>query len=231
MSIDMPALKSIRIFISYSSKDKKTVGSLKDSLEKIGFEVFLAHEDIKPSSEWQTEIVRNLKKCDIFIPFLSKKFKTSKWTDQEIGMAFVEGKFVIPLQVDRPPYGFIEKYQSQKLCKSKGELDFDETAKEITKIIVNAKRFKNDMKEFVISNLLNSQHWHEAKARVIFLEYFDTFSVKEVNRIVDGAIKNFEIHAEFTSERVLKRFIDKYQKVIKPRENYKKLKNLLERRF
>lgn len=227
MSVSIPALKSIRIFFSYSSKDKKTVGSLKDSLEKIGFKVFLAHEDIKPSLEWQNEIVRNLKKCNIFLPFLSKNFGNSKWTDQETGMAIAHGKFIIPLQVDVSPYGFIGKYQSQKLYKSpEGELDFDKTAEEITKIIINDKKFRSDMKEFVISNLINSLHYREANARVKFLEYFEKFTKKEVNRICEGAINNGEIYGAFGAQRVLRKFIDKYRRVIKS-ENYEMLKELL----
>ena len=227
MSVSIPALKSIRIFFSYSSEDKKTVGSLKDALEKIGFEVFLAHEDIKPGLEWSDEIVRNLKRCDIFIPFLTKKFKNSEWTDQETGMAIAGGKFIIPLQVDMPPYGFIGKYQSQKLCKTpEGELDFDKTTEEITKIIINDERFRSGMKEFVISNLIDSRHYREANARVKLLKYFEEFTDDEVNRIVEGAINNNEIYEAFTAQRILRQFIDKHQKVIEP-ENYEKLKELL----
>jgi len=229
MSVSIPALKSIRIFISYSSEDKKTVGSLKDSLEKIGFEVFLAHEDIKSGSEWEKEIIRNLERCDIFIPFLSKNFESSEWTDQETGVAIANNMLIIPLQVDILPYGFIGKYQAQKLSKSfKGELDFDETAKEITKTIINDKRFGSDMKEFVISSLINSKHWHEANVRVTFLEYFEELTVEEVNRIVDGAINNLEIYGAFKAQSVLGEFIEKYKKIIPP-DNYTKLKELLKR--
>jgi hypothetical protein len=227
MSVSIPALKSIRIFVSYSSEDKKIVGSLKDSLEKIGFEVFLAHEDIKPGLEWPDEIVRNLKSCHIFVPFLTKNFGNSEWTDQETGMAFADGKLIISLQVDVPPYGFIGKKQGLKICKTlEGELDFDRTAEEITKIIINDEKFRSGMKEFVISNLINSQYYREANARVIFLEYFEEFTDEEVNRICEGAINSNEICGAFTAQRVLREFIDKYRKVIKP-GNYETLKEAL----
>ncbi|HIH44794.1 MAG TPA: toll/interleukin-1 receptor domain-containing protein, partial [Candidatus Methanoperedenaceae archaeon] len=64
-------IKSLRIFLSYSTNDKVIAGSLKTLLELMGFEVFLAHEDIEPSVEWQEEIKDNLDKCDIFIPLLT----------------------------------------------------------------------------------------------------------------------------------------------------------------
>lgn len=196
-------------------------------MEKIGFEVFLAHEDIKPSLEWQNEIIRNLKRCDIFIPFLSKNFENSEWTDQETGMVIADGKFIIPLQVDAPPYGFIGKYQSQKLYKSsRGELDFDKTAEEITKIIINDERFRSDMKEFVINGLINSMSYYEANARVKLLKFFNKFTNREVNKICESAINNNQIYGAFDAQRILGEFIDKHKKVIKS-ENYKKLKKLL----
>jgi hypothetical protein len=36
----------IEIFISYSNKDKVLAGEIKTQLEVMGFNVFLAHEDI-----------------------------------------------------------------------------------------------------------------------------------------------------------------------------------------
>lgn len=106
--------KSLLIFLSYSSDDKDIIGQLKGYLEEYGFDVFVAHEDIEPSSEWEKEIIKNLKNCHMFIPYLTNNFRKSKWTDQEIGMAVIRDKLIIPLQVELLPYGFISKYQSLK---------------------------------------------------------------------------------------------------------------------
>ncbi len=108
-------MNSLRIFFSYSIDDKKIVGMLKKQLEFMGFEVFLAHDDIEPSAEWQDEIIKNLKSCDVFIPLLTKSFRESKFTDQETGIAVATDKFIISLQVDFPPYGFIGKKQGLKI--------------------------------------------------------------------------------------------------------------------
>ena len=80
--------KTIRIFVSYSSSNKRLAGEIKDSLKKYGLSVFLAHEDIQPTHEWQNEISNNLNGCDVFIPILTRSLRNSEWTDQEIGMAF-----------------------------------------------------------------------------------------------------------------------------------------------
>ena len=50
---------------------KEIVGKLKNRLELIGFEVFIAHEDISPCIKWWEEIIKNLKRCDVFIPLLT----------------------------------------------------------------------------------------------------------------------------------------------------------------
>jgi hypothetical protein len=134
------------IWIScYSNKDRKAVASLKRCLEGIGFEVFVAHEDMEPRTEWKNEILMNLQTSDVFVPFLPKHFRRSKWVDQETRIAFASSKLIVPLQVDILPYGFIGKYQALKICKaSEGESDFDlnETASKITSAIANDGRFK-----------------------------------------------------------------------------------------
>ena len=107
--------RTIRMFLSYSHKEKELAGEIKENLEAGGFEVFLAHEDIEPSSEWQEEIIRNLKNCDIFIPIVSENFKESEWTDQESGIAFAEEKMIIPINLNLVPYGFIGKFQALKV--------------------------------------------------------------------------------------------------------------------
>lgn len=222
----LPMLKSVRIFISYSSEDRKTVGSLKESLEKLGFEVFIAHDDIKPRSEWQEEITRNLKRCDVFTPYLSKDFKNSKWTDQETGIAIAGGKLIISLQVDIPPYGFIGKYQSLKICrKNESGFDFDETAEKIANIIISDKKFKENMKEFAISALLSSGDFIEANTRVKLLKHFE-YTDEEINRICEGVLNNSQIYGAFTAQSVLKNIVKKYRDVIKP-EIYKEITEAL----
>ncbi len=66
---------TLRIFLSYSHIDRHLAGNIKTALENIWLSVFLAHEDIKPSLEWQETIYRELKECDIFIPIISENFK------------------------------------------------------------------------------------------------------------------------------------------------------------
>ena len=101
----------IKVFLSYHHKDRRTAGRVKEYLSPLGMDVFLAHEDLEPSSEWQKEILKGLKGCGVFIPLLTKNFRSSLWTDQETGIAFASNKTILPLKVSADPYGFIGKVQ------------------------------------------------------------------------------------------------------------------------
>ena len=75
------------IFLSYATDDRRLAGGIKDGVEVYGFRVFLAHEDLVPSEEWQQRIRAELRRCDVFIPLISENFRPSDWTDQEAGYA------------------------------------------------------------------------------------------------------------------------------------------------
>lgn len=107
---DFPPLA---IFISYSKKDAdEMAGDLKRTLEAMGCEVFVAHDDILPGSSWQDDIDTALRTCEVFLPLLTQGFAESDWTDQEVGVAVATGKFIVPLKVTMNPYGFIGRLQA-----------------------------------------------------------------------------------------------------------------------
>lgn len=106
----------LKLFISYSSKDKHLVGDLKLLLESYcGYEVFVAHDDVIGGTIFSEEIIRYITDCDVFVPFLSEAFKESDFTDQETGLALGLKKVIIPIKSGMNPYGFINKYQALTL--------------------------------------------------------------------------------------------------------------------
>ena len=102
--------KPVQLFLSYSVKDKEFATDLKDELERLGPVVFLAHQDISPSLEWQSTILKKLKTIDVFIPIVTNKFLESYWTDQESGVALAYNRFILPAAIDQMPYGFIGRF-------------------------------------------------------------------------------------------------------------------------
>ncbi|MFH2037311.1 MAG: toll/interleukin-1 receptor domain-containing protein [Candidatus Zixiibacteriota bacterium] len=111
-----------KIFLSYNTKDKVLAGNIKTELVKLGYDVFLAHEDINPSDEWLDKILIELKERNIFIPIITPNFQTSKWTDQESGQAMAYGKLIIPLLTKKSPHGFLSRIQGEWLHEDNLEL-------------------------------------------------------------------------------------------------------------
>lgn len=64
---------------------KKEAAALKDSLSIYGISCFVAHMDIHPTKEWQSEIENALSSMDSLVALMTKDFHNSLWTDQEIG--------------------------------------------------------------------------------------------------------------------------------------------------
>lgn len=103
----------INAFIGHSARQKVLAGRFKVCLVNYcGYDSFLAHEDIPGSALWEEEIIKGIENADFFIPLLSEEFKSSNFTDQEIGIAVALKKKIIPIMLDDiNPYGFINKYQ------------------------------------------------------------------------------------------------------------------------
>ena len=102
----------VRVFISHKAEYKVLANDVKSSFRNYGFASFVAHEDIEPMLEWQSEIERALFSMDLFVALLTDKFNESNWTDQEIGVAIGRQVPVIPVRIGQDPYGFIGKYQA-----------------------------------------------------------------------------------------------------------------------
>jgi hypothetical protein len=213
-------MDSLRIFFSYSTDDKNIVGRLKEQLEFQGFEVFLAHDDIKPSVEWQYDIIKNLKSCDIYIPLLTKSFRESDWTNQETGMAVAADRFIVALQVDFPPYGFIGKNQGLKIKLPDIINDNDRyvksvikyNAEEIAKVIIN--EFGENMKSIIINNFIRSENFNQANARAKLLKVFPDYTAEQVNQIFNATIDNVKIFHGYNAKEEMAKFFKKYKGVL-----------------
>ena len=111
----------MKIFISYSLEDKKDSDILRGLLERVGFECFLAHRDIRKGDPWREAIVKELKASDVFIPILSDHGLASSWVHQECGMAHLlrtnkKQLLIIPLTINNnTPPGCLSIYQAMKV--------------------------------------------------------------------------------------------------------------------
>jgi len=138
-----------KVFISHLASFKKGAAALRAELQAYGISGFVAHDDIKPTREWQAEIVAGLQSMDAFVAILEKGFPTSSWCDQEIGFAVARNVFVIPLIRDLDPYGFIGKVQGLKV---KGKVS-KEVAREIYDLLMESSQTRDRMVSAVVAHV------------------------------------------------------------------------------
>jgi hypothetical protein len=135
--------KALRLFISHVSKEKMKAIRLKDCLAAFGVAGFVAHEDIHPTLEWQTEIERALHTMDAFVAMHTPGFSRSIWTQQEIGFAVGKGVKIISLRMGEDPTGFVSKQQALP----RGRKTAEEIAAEIDQLLAEDRRTKDRLAE------------------------------------------------------------------------------------
>jgi hypothetical protein len=97
----------MKAFISYSTLDKVSAGQLNEHLSMYGIDSFMAHEDLQVSEEWKKRIQEELSTASILTALLSKNFRASEWTSQEIGLFFPSSVASLShsLWMEQPPTG------------------------------------------------------------------------------------------------------------------------------
>jgi hypothetical protein len=179
----------VKVFLSYHHNDRKLAAGVKECLSGLGMNVFMAHQDLEPSTEWQEEILKNLRKCDVFMPLLTKRFHSSNWTDQETGIAFASEKFILPLKVSPDPYGFIGKLQALKVRK-----ELEETCRKIVQVLASRPVLADRARDGLIDIFLRSTSFEESARLAAALLKLKPYSTSQLNRIVQGAAKNQQIY-------------------------------------
>ena len=104
-------------FISYSIKDNKYGAAVREALNALNVESFLAHNDLRVSDKWEKKILREVGRCNVFVPLLSKNFLKTERCSQETGIIVKRrGVTIFPLLLDETmPFGFIRIVQGQKV--------------------------------------------------------------------------------------------------------------------
>jgi hypothetical protein len=99
------------IFLSFSSKDVDTMRRVRDDLRAAGLSVWTM-EGIEPgTANWRRDIERAIKKVNCMVVLFSPDSAASKWVNEELSYADLQGKPIIPLLVrgepkDALPYGY-----------------------------------------------------------------------------------------------------------------------------
>jgi TIR domain/Domain of unknown function (DUF4062) len=86
-----------RVFISYSSKDKKLVDQLFVQFKQSGHAVWLNTESIPKGERWHDEMVKGLGETDLLILVVSKDSMASRWVTEEWKTFLDTKKKIIPI--------------------------------------------------------------------------------------------------------------------------------------
>ncbi len=203
----------ISVFISYASQEKHIAGSFASCLKKYcGFQTFLAHEDIRPSAEWEFEIHKALRDTDFFIPLISEAFKASDFTDQETGIAISLDAKIIPVKLERVnPYGFINKYQALQYKVFEHGDNSKQLALTIAQIGLSYKEYHYETIGSLLSAFKNCSSFETANAIIEVLTLYDQFTSMHLAIIKRSIKTNRQIRGAWGLPAFKKFLHDKYE--------------------
>jgi len=86
------------ILISYVHSEASDYALfLKESLEKLGYNVFLDVHCIDVGADWQDTLNDAISNCSLFVPLVTMQYGQTLWTNREVKLADVLGKIMIPV--------------------------------------------------------------------------------------------------------------------------------------
>ncbi|WMW22771.1 toll/interleukin-1 receptor domain-containing protein [Methanolobus mangrovi] len=172
-----------KLFLSHKTEVKTETAELKNRLKMYGVTCFVAHEDIRPTREWQNEIEIALHSMDAFVALLTDNFHESDWTDQEIGFAFGRGVPIVSMRLGRDPYGFIGKFQALS-CS------WESAPGEIVSILIKYDK----MVDVYIDIVKNCKSFDEGNMLSKMLPHIDALSEQQISNLISAFNENDQVH-------------------------------------
>lgn len=196
-----------RLFLSHSSKNRLIASQIQKASIKFAISVFVAHEDIEPTKEWQNEIELALSSMDSLAALLTDDFKESNWCDQEVGIAIGRKVLIIPIRSGIDPYGFVGKYQGIASNKKTPE----HLCEEIYNILLNNDQTRSTITNAIVNKICNSGNFAESKDTVALLKNAsDNITPEMINKLITATKVNRQVSDSFG-------VVDKINSIIKSR--------------
>jgi hypothetical protein len=192
----------VRVFLSYSNKDKGIAGNLKRCLEYYGVSAFLAHEDIEGGEEWAREILSALDSSQVLIVILTIGAKMSSYVSQEIGYAIARDTVILPFKVGINPFGFAARIQALKpiltynIQTQEKVIDFESSAEKIARKISQIDPLSASFRKGLVTSFATSGSYKETQCKLKFLRYYDDLTDEEKVTILKAGLDNDQIYRE-----------------------------------
>lgn len=176
-----------KVFLTHLARERQFAADLQVELLNFGISCFVAHNDIEPTSEWQSEIEAALSSCDALVALLHDDFHQSNWTDQEIGFAMGRGVPVFSVRLGQDPYGFIGRFQAFK------NKPVDALAVDLFDAYRKNRQTRGRLGEVLVRLFEESNSYAEAKRRIGYLEELAIWEPAFAERIREAARVNSQI--------------------------------------
>lgn len=178
-----------RLFITHLAAHRASAHRLKEALAPFQVAAFVAHDDIEPTREWQSEIERALRTMDALVAIVTPGLRESSWCDQEVGFAIGRGKLVLPVKAGADPHGFMGKYQA---LLAQG-LDAPTLAERIVQILLQHSSSSDRMCEALVDRLAGSASWDSSKRTLAILEKAPALNASQVARLIAAIDQNVDV--------------------------------------
>jgi nucleoside 2-deoxyribosyltransferase len=179
----------LKVFVSHLATYKEFAAELQEQCLRYGISAFIAHNDIEPTQDWQTQIETALATCDTLVALLHPEFHQSNWTDQEIGFAMGRGLPVFSVRFGQDPYGFIGKFQAfDGKVKSASDL-----ARELFDTYRKNKQTQRRMGEVLVGLFEQSRTFADAKSLMGYLEEIEVWEPSFSTRLRSAANSNSQV--------------------------------------
>jgi hypothetical protein len=188
----------IRIFISYSHKDRKFVEKLAQAIKKNKMEP-LWDENLIPGTGFHEQIKDYISQSHVLMPLLTESSSERGWVHQEIGYAMALHIPVFPLTTeDILPGGMLQMIQALKIIDDE----------QILIRLLNQETFLRMIKNNKSVPLFECAHMPEERSKMM-ADYCDKItSIKEYGIVRQkGGLSSFHIPSGCTLKQV---WIDRY---------------------
>ncbi len=178
-----------KLFISHLAAHRAFAAQLQEALLNYGISSFVAHNDIEPTLEWQTQIQTALATSDALVALLHKDFHASNWTDQEIGFAMGRAIPVFSVRYEQDPYGFIGRFQA---FNGNGKTA-TALARELFDAYRKNKQTQKRISEIVVGLFEESGSFAEARELMGYLEDLEVWEPSFSVRIRSAVKSNSQV--------------------------------------
>ena len=142
------------ILLSYvHSEASECALVLKESLEKLGYTVFLDVHCIQGGADWQDALNDAISNCSLFVPLITMQYGETLWTNREVKLADVLGKTIIPVNFlsNWPPKCLAIQFATTQFIR----IPYKSPTEDLERTM---EQFDKQLASSVASDILNRYH-------------------------------------------------------------------------